>query len=219
MGIPMGTNSAPLLAKLFVFCYERDFMMYLSEGKQSEVIEAFSSTSRYLDDLSNIDNQHFDGLISQIYPSELQLNTASSSVTVSHVFCLHLYLSILDGFISYKSYDKRDDFDFEIINFPSLHRDAPHLASYGIYISQLIRFARVSSHITDFHTRNKLLTSLLQIQDHRYHKLCKAFSKFYRRHFDLISKFNVELKSLLQQGLSDSNYYGDCFQRQSFCRL
>ena len=67
-GIPMGTNCAPLVADLFLFCYERDFMMSLSVENQSEIIEAFSSTSRYLEELLNIDNTYFDGLISQIYP-------------------------------------------------------------------------------------------------------------------------------------------------------
>ena len=68
VGIPMGMNCAPFMADLFLFCYERDFMMSLSAENQSEIIEAFSSTSRYLDDLLNIDNTFFDGLISQIYP-------------------------------------------------------------------------------------------------------------------------------------------------------
>ena len=73
-------------------------MMSLSEKKQSEVIEAYSSTSRYLDDLLNIDNKYLDGLINQIYPSELQLNKANSSETEAPFWDLHL--SILDGFIS-----------------------------------------------------------------------------------------------------------------------
>ena len=68
VGIPMGTNCAPLVADLFLFCYERDFMMSLSVENQFEIIEAFSSTSRYLDDLLDIDNTYFDGLMSQIYP-------------------------------------------------------------------------------------------------------------------------------------------------------
>ena len=67
VGIPMGTNCAPLVTDLFLFCYERDFMMFLSVENQFDIIEAFSSTSRYLDDLLNIDNTYFDGLISQIY--------------------------------------------------------------------------------------------------------------------------------------------------------
>ena len=80
---------------------------------------------------------------------------------------------------------------------------------HGVYISQLIRFARVSSHVDDFNTRNKVLTAKLLRQGYRYHKLRKAFSKFYRRHFDIVSKYNVGLKTLLLQGLSEPEFYGD----------
>ena len=75
----MGTNCAPLVADLFLFCYERDFMLSLSDDNQSEVIEAFNSTSRYLDGLLNIDNTFFDSMVKYIYPSELQLNKANVS--------------------------------------------------------------------------------------------------------------------------------------------
>ena len=78
-----------------------------------------------------------------------------------------------------------------------------------VYISELIRFARASSYVTDFNTRNKLLTQKLLKQGYRYHKLRKTFSKFYRRYYDLISKFQVGLKSLLRQGLSEPDFYGD----------
>ena len=108
-------------------------MVSLSEEKQSEVIEAFSSTSRYLDDLLNIDNKYFDGLVSQIYPTELQLNKANSSETEAPFLDLHL--SVLDWFISCKIYDKLDDFDFEIVNFPYLDGNIPRRASNGVYIS------------------------------------------------------------------------------------
>ena len=79
-----------------------------------------------------------------------------------------------------------DDFDFELINFQFLDDDVPCSTSYGVYISQLIRFARASSHATDFNTRNKLLTQKLLEQGYRYHKLRKTFSKFYRRYYELI---------------------------------
>ena len=104
--------------------------------------------------------------------------------------------------LSFKSkiYDNRDDFDFDIVNFPFLDEDVPRSTSYGVYISQLIRFARVSSHMTDFNARNKTLTGKLLYEGYRYHKLRKAFSKFYRRHYESVSKFKVGLKSLLQQG-------------------
>ena len=124
VGIPMGTNCAPLVADLFLFCYERDFMMSLSDDKQADVIDAFNTTSRYLDDILNINNVYFENMVSQIYPSELQLK-----------------------------------------------------------------------------------------QGYRYHKLRKTFSKFYRRYFDLISKFQVGLKSLLRQGLSEPDFYGDLVYR------
>ena len=129
-------------------------MMSLSEEKQTEVIEAFRSTSRYLDDLLNIDNKYFDGFICQIYPSELQLNKTNSSETEAPFFDLHL--SISGGFISCKIYDKRNEFDFEIANLPYLDEDVPRRASYGVYISKLIRFARMISHVSDFNTLNKL---------------------------------------------------------------
>ena len=106
-------------------------------------------------------------------------------------------------------FDKRDNFDFDIENFPFLDGDVPRLTSYGVYVSQLIRFARVSSHVDDFNTRNKVLTAKLLRQGYRYHTLRKAFSKFYRRHFDLVSKYNVGFKTLLLQGLSEPEFYGD----------
>ena len=112
--IPMGTKCVPLVADLFLFCYERDFMIH-----------------------------------------------------------------------------------FDIVNFPFLDGDVPQRPSYGVYISQLIRFARASSHVTDFNNRNKFLTAKLLKQGYRYHKLRKAFSKFYHRHFELIEKYHVSLKKLM----------------------
>ena len=77
----MGTYCAPLVADLFLFCYERDFMLSLSDSDQSYIIEAFNSTSRYLDDLLNNDNPYFEQMVGQIYPNELQLNNANFSDT------------------------------------------------------------------------------------------------------------------------------------------
>ena len=75
----MGTNCAPLVADLFLFCYEGDFMLILSDNNQADVVEAFNSTSKYLDDLLNFDNPYFAPMVSQIYPTELQLNEANPS--------------------------------------------------------------------------------------------------------------------------------------------
>ena len=120
-----------------------------------------------------IDNNFFNSMVNRIYPSELRLNKANVSDTEASFLDLHL--SISDGFVHTKIYDKRDDFDFDIVNFPFLDGDVPRSTSYGVYISQLIRFARVSSHVDDFNTRNKVLTAKLLRQGYRYHKIRKAF--------------------------------------------
>ena len=117
-------------------------MMSLSDDMQADVIDAFNTTSRYLDDILNINNVYFDNMVSQIYPSELPLNKTYTSDTEAAF--LDLQLSISNDIVSTKIYDKRNDFDFNIVNFPFLD-DVPHSTSYGVYISQLIRFARASS--------------------------------------------------------------------------
>ena len=123
-------------------------------------------------------------MVHQVYPPELQLNKANISDTEAPF--LDLQLSVSNGFVSSKIYDKRDDFDFDIVNFPFLDGDVPRRAS-----SQLIRFARVCNHVTDYNARNKCLTAELLQQGYRYHKLRNTFSTFYRKHYELISKYNI----------------------------
>ena len=102
----MGTNCALHEAGLFLFCYERDFMLSLSEDNQSEVIEAFNSTSRYPDDLWNSDTNFVDSMVNHIYQSELQLNKANVSDTEASFSDLHLSTS--DGSVKTIIYDKRE---------------------------------------------------------------------------------------------------------------
>ena len=127
-------------------------MLSLSDNNQTDIIEAFNSTSRYLDDLLN-------NVVGQIYPTELQLNKANSSDTVAPF--LDSNLSITNGIVSSKICDKREDFNFEIVNFPFLDGDVPCSPSYGVYISQLIRFVRLCSNVDDFNNRNLFLTAKL----------------------------------------------------------
>ena len=102
-------------------------MTSLSDDNQTDIIKAFNATSRYLDDLLNIDNPYFEGMVNQIYPPELQLDKANTSVTETPFLDLHL--SISNGFVSSKIYDNRDDFDFDIVNFPFLDGDYPRRPS------------------------------------------------------------------------------------------
>ena len=104
-------------------------MIKLQRDSQTDVIAAFNNTSRYLDDIFNLDNPYFDSMMDSIYPKELKLNKANSSDT-SAAF-LDLDLSIENGVISSKIYDKRDDFNFKIVNFPHLDGDVPRATTYS----------------------------------------------------------------------------------------
>ena len=116
---------------------------------------------------------YFDNMVGQIYPSELQLNKANTSDTDAIFLDLHLSISILMILFL-----KRDDFNFEIFNFPFLDGRVPRSATYGVCISQLIRFARASSYVTDFNTRNKLLTQKLLNMAIRIINFAKHFLNF-----------------------------------------
>ena len=116
VGIPIGTNCAPLVAHLFLFCYERDFMTTLTDDNQADIIRAFSSTSRYLDDFLIMTILISKERSTNIYQQELQLNKAITSDT--EIPFLDLHLSISYGFVSSKIYDKRDEFDVDILNVP-----------------------------------------------------------------------------------------------------
>ena len=134
--------------------------------------------------------------------SGFKLNKANNSDTEAPIYIYS------NGFVSSNIYDKRDDFDFDII-FPSLDGDVPRRHSYGVYISQLIRFAGVCSLEEDLNARNKCLTAKLLKQGYRYHNFRRVLSKFYRRHYELISKFSVGLKPLLHLGLSEPEFNVD----------
>ena len=160
----MGTNCAPLVADLFLFCYERDFMKSLTKEKRYDIIDAFNSTSRYQDNLFNIDDINFEQMVHKIYPAEIQLNKDNASDTEAAF--LDLNLSIHNDTDSTKIHDERDD----IVNFPFIDGNVPRRPSYGVYISQLFRFARASSYVTDFNNRNK--------ENHCKSKLLRSFQTY-----------------------------------------
>ena len=145
----MGTYCAPLIADLFLYCYERDFMSNLKKYKRFDLIDKFNDSSRYLDDIFTIDNPAFAEHIPDIYPREFQFNKANTSDKETSF--LDLNINVIDNNIHTSVYDKRDDFGFPIVNFPCLSDDVPRLPSYGIYILQLARFARSCTSVFDFY--------------------------------------------------------------------
>ena len=129
----------------------------------------------------SLSNPSFGNYFHQIYPDELNIkNTTDTSHSASY---LDLMLQMdHNGLLTTKLYDKRDDFNFSIVNFPFLDSNIPSSPAYGVYISQLIRYARASSNYSDFYTRCRTLTSKLITQGYINTKLIVAFKKFCGRH-------------------------------------
>ena len=122
---------------------------------------AFNFTYMYIDDVLSINNSRFAEFLSLIYPPELEVKETTD--TASSASFLDLFLEFDDsGQLSTKIYDKRDDFNFKSINFPNMYSNIPASPAYGVYISQLIRYAWASRNYSDFlkrhlHLRNRLL--------------------------------------------------------------
>ena len=124
-GPPMDTNCDPLIADLFLYCYERDFMSDLHKSKRHDLIDMFNDTSRYPDDIFTIDNPEFEKHIPDIYQSELQLNEANVIASDKETSFLDLNIKVIGSGIHTSVYDKCDDFGFPIVNFPWLSGDVP----------------------------------------------------------------------------------------------
>ena len=212
VGIPMGTNCAPLVADLFLYTYEKEFIQNLQKQRKNDDLKCFIGTSRYLDDILTIDNPVFEKYKDEIYPQELTLNKAN--VTNTETPFLDLNIKIINGEIHTSVYDKRDDFGFNIVNFPWLDGDVPRLPSYGIYISQLIRYARACTDVFDFHSRNLQITKKLLGQGFRFHKLVKTFWKFYKNYSQILLKFGpIQATEYITLGISQPAFYGDIINK------
>ena len=122
-------------------------------------------------------------------------------------------IHLFEGKCVTKIYDKRDDFDFDIINFPHLDGDIPKRPAYGVYTSQLVRFARACSKVEDFNTRNLLLTNRLLRQRFRYHHLLNVFNKCFNKNKIVFNKYNSSANTLIKAGSTEPEFYGDLIYR------
>ena len=147
VGIPMGTNCAPLLADLFLYSYESEFLQKLVNDKKIHEARALHFTYRYIDDVLSINNSRFAEFLPLIYPPELEVKETTD--TASSASFLDVCLEFDDsGQLSTKIYDKRDDYNFKIINFPNICSNIPASPAYGVYSDFLKRH---------LHLRNRLL--------------------------------------------------------------
>ena len=160
IGIPMGTNCAPLLADLFLYSYEAEFIQTLIKSGKRHLAKSFHFTYRYIDDVLSINNPKFGDYIDYIYPVELEIKDTTDADHQASYLDLDLSYN-RDKRLQVKLYDKRDDFNFNIVNFPFLSSNIPQSPAYGVYVLQLIRYARASSAYSDFLVRSRLLTSKL----------------------------------------------------------
>ena len=201
VGIPMGTNCAPLLADIFLYSYEADFIQSLLSTGKKHLASRFNLTYRYIDDVLSINNPEFENYLGQMYPAELEIKDTTESTTSASY--LDLLLSIgRDSQLHTSIYDKRDDFNFHITNFPFLSSNIPSSPAYGVFISQLIRYARACSSYECFILRARRLSSKLLKQGYLVERLKSSFRKFYGRYGDLVEQYGVTLSRMLNDILT-----------------
>jgi hypothetical protein len=135
----------------------------LLHEKKKSVAVAFNSTFQYIDDVLSINNDQFHSYVDSIYPSELEIKDNTHCSTSASYLDVLLKLDT-NGKITTQLYDKRDDLNFSIVNFPYLCSNIPVSSAYGVYISQLIRYARACSTYDQFLVRGSILTDKLMSQ-------------------------------------------------------
>ena len=207
----MGTNCAPLLADIFLYSYEAEFIQSLLSTGKKKLASQFIFTYRYIDDVLSINNQDFDNYLGQMYPAELEIkDTTESNTSASYLDLLHLLLSIeSDGQQRTSLYDKRDDFNFHITNFPFLRSNIPSSPAYAVFISQLLRYARACFSYECFILRATRLSFKLLRQGYVMERLKSSLRKFYGRYGDLIKHYEVSLSQMLHDILGHDHIYND----------
>ena len=154
----------------------------------------------------SLNNHKFSDYVYDIYPVELEIKETTDDQLSYHSSFLDLLLEIdKDSRLRVKIYDKRDDFNFDIVNFPFLCGNIPQSPSYGVYISQLIRYARASTLYDDFLSRS-CLTSKLMGQGYERFKLISAFKKFYGRHKILVDRYKVSVTHIISDLFLEALY-------------
>ena len=184
-----------------VGCEERDLYLTVSKLEINTVFsgEVYNKLARIMWTLSsNVFIPHLVLLDAEylefIYPRELEIKeTTEAAASSSYLDC---YLYIDNGKLTTRLYDKRNDFNFPIVNFPFLS-NIPSAPAYGVYVSQLIRYARTCSNYQDFMERGKVLTTKLLSQGYQKTKLVATLKKFYGRHHDLVNPYNVAVSRIV----------------------
>ena len=201
VGIPMGTNCARLLADLFLYSYENEFLDKLIKEGKRKLARKFNLSCCYIDDLISFNNKRFKEFISDIYPKELTISETTQSTSIASYLDL-LFIRDKRNNIMTKLYDKRDAFDFHIVDFPFMSSNIPSAPAYGVYGSQLIRYARCCSNYSDFLLRHRVLVTRLLSQGYRVNCLSNTFRKICDRHTDLVGQCKKNVCQMFVDSIS-----------------
>ena len=168
VGIPMGTNCAPLLADLFLYSYENEVLDKLIKEGKRKLARKFNVSYRYIDDLISFNHKRFKEFTSDIYPKELTISETTESTSVASYLDL-LFTRDKSNNITTNFYDKRDAFGFHIVKFPFMSSNIPSAPAHGVYASQLIRYAQIiiCSNYSDFLLRHRALVTRLLSQGYK----------------------------------------------------
>jgi hypothetical protein len=160
IGIPMGTNCAPLLADLFRYSYEADVIQGLRKTNEKKLARSFYFTFRYIDDVLSLNNYKFGDFVDRIYPIELEIKDTTDTDRSALYLDIHLEIDS-ERRLGTILYDKRDDFNFPIVNFPFIFSNIAAAPANGVYVFQLIRYSRACGSYQDFLHKGLLLTRQL----------------------------------------------------------
>ena len=149
IGIPMGTDCAPLLANLFLYHYENEWIKRLELESKNEILRHVKNNYRYIDDLLSLnDNNKFLQYLADIYPAQMEISKTNDSSNSANY--LDMKISIKDGKFIVMRYDKREDFNFKVINFPHFNTNSPTNAKLGVMIGQMLRYLEINSNVENF---------------------------------------------------------------------
>lgn len=195
IGLPMGIDPAPPMANLYLHYYEFRYMEQLTKHDYGAA-KLYNLICRFIDDLIALNNKgHFAANIENIYPKELKLNKENKDDSTATY--LDLDLKIEDKQIVTKTYDKRDAFSFEIVNYPDMSSNIPQNPAYGVISSQLIRYTKTCSGKDDFIDRLKVLIAKLKRKGYVTERIAKTIKKTMTRHAWIRKRHNVRIQEIM----------------------
>ena len=190
----MSTNCAPLLTDLFLYSSEADFIQGLLKKSEKQLARSLNFTFRYIDDVLSLNKYRF-GFVDRIYAIELEIKHNTNTDRSASYLDLHLEIDS-EGRLGAKLYDKRDDFNFLIVNFPFIYSNIPAPPAYGVYISQLIIYSRACGSYQDFLDRGWLLTRERLNQGFFLIKLKSSLRKYYGSQHDLVDRYGISVSQM-----------------------